>query len=85
VPIVPCLLKEDEHTEELRKELLKLNRLFRLMELVERRFKINMTQVVDEFTAAGEDDSKVSILRELAFSAFKTYCNTVLHGDETVH
>lgn len=84
MPIVAVLLREENpNSEELRKELLKLNRLFRLMELVERRFRVNLTQVVDDFEAP-EEDIKIQNLRELAFMAFKTYCNTVLHGDETV-
>lgn len=50
IPIVPVLLKDgDASNEELRKELMKLNRLFRLMELVERRFKVTMTQISNDF------------------------------------
>jgi hypothetical protein len=54
----------------LRNELLRINRLFRLMELIERRFKTKMIQVTDDFTAAGEDDPKIQLLREQAFSSF---------------
>lgn len=50
-PLLGILLREDTSAanDELRKELLKLNRLFKLMESVERRFKTKIVQITDDF------------------------------------
>ena len=51
------------------------------MESVERKFKTKIVQITDDFDQQ-DDDPKIASLREMAFIAFKTYCNTVL-GEET--
>jgi hypothetical protein len=52
--------------------------MFRLMEVIERRFRVASVQISDDFNEAENEDPKIELLREVAFSAFKTYCNTVM-------
>lgn len=48
------------------------------MEVVERRFRVAQVQISNDWDEAEDDDPKIELLREVAFSAFKTYCNTVM-------
>ena len=51
-PIVACLAQPDNwHGEgdQLKNELLKMNKLFKLMELVERRFRVAQVQIADDW------------------------------------
>jgi hypothetical protein len=82
VPVVPCLLKEDISTDKLRTELLKINRLFRVLEISERRYLKKAKQIEDDQHPAPEEDPKVTTLRDLAFTSFKTYCTNMLKSDE---
>lgn len=61
VPILGCLQTLGEWhggNDDLKKELMKLNRLFRLMEVVERRFKVAQVQISNDWTEP-DDDPKV--------------------------
>lgn len=51
------------------------------MELVERRYRQKVIYISPVDTCVDED-TKIGIIRDLAFASFRTYATTVILGDE---
>jgi len=57
--------------------------MFRFMQVVEARFRKVFVQITDDPDSLEDDETKVNQLRELAYMAFKSYCDTVMHAGES--